>query len=97
MDSTSERTADILNRGVQNLADEQLDAARSEFARMLQLLHDALDPVTKAMALYNLGIVESLDGNADQARGWFVQALSEARQIDFELVQGLAGRLPDDE
>lgn len=97
MDATSEATAAVLNRGVRSLADGLLDTARSEFARVLQILQDAPDPVTKAMALYNLGVVESLAGNADQARGYFVQAVSEARQIDFGLVQGLAGPLLEDE
>lgn len=97
MDQVNEATAELLNRGVQSLADGSLSAARSEFAHVLELLDGAPDPVTKAIAFYNLGVVENLAGNAELADGWFSQAVSEARRIDFGLIQGLVDQVSDDE
>ena len=90
MSAQDEFSAKLLNEGVESLAQGKFETARGTFLRILSETTEPEDRLSRLIALYNLGVLASQVGEAEDAERWFIAALAAAGEVDFSPVMEAA-------
>lgn len=90
MSAQDDFPAKLLNEGVDSLAQGKFEIARETFLRILSETTEPEDRLSRLIALYNLGVLASQVGEAEEAERWFITALAAAGEVDFSPVMEAA-------